>query len=307
MIHSDGVVPPPDRRAPSPQQVAPKLEPQAEVTRTPDPAAGPRSARQPRVNTATAAPDENNTPPPPATVITSAVVPQHVDLSSARFAVTSTPAAAGAAQLVDAADGPSRGASTLSGNTAGGSAQLGDSSAGRTAAAFAGGTVLATLTLPASTTFGADAAVSPAVQGEAPAGVLAVATDSLVMAARWAAQGLGGDTSIELGSAAVQGSLPGRAFDAMRFFMPAQVLGLAPGWATDASEEDQEAGNWGWKLTAVVSLAATLTGYWYCNKTADRRRQASPGAPPKARAPVQRARRVYPGSHPPGGRELLAH
>jgi hypothetical protein len=239
--------------------------------------------------------------------MTSPAVPQHGNLSSARVAA-STPAAAGAADLVDAADGTSRGASAASGRAAGVSGQSGDSSAVQTAAAFAGRTVLATLTLPASTTFGTDAAVSPGMQGEVPAGVLAVATDSLVIAARWAAQGLGADTSIELGSAAGGGSVQGRAFDAMRFFMPAHVLGLAPGWTTGASEEEQEGGDWGWKLTAVVSLAATLTGYWYCNKTAERRRQASPaGAPPRGRAPVQRARRVYPGAYPGGERELLAH
>jgi hypothetical protein len=226
-------------------------------------------------------------------------------LSSARVAATTTPVTTGAADLVDAADG-TRPASAVSGPAAGASEQR-ESAAGRTAAAF-GRTVLATLTLPASTAFGTDAAVSPQVSGEVPAGVVAVAMDSLAVAARWAAQGIGGDTSIELGAAAGDGSLQGRAFDAMRFFMPAQVLGLAPGWVIDASEEDQEGGNWGWKLTAVVSLAATLTGYWYCNNAAERRRQGSPpGAAPRGRVPVQRARRVYPGAHADGECELLAY
>jgi hypothetical protein len=313
-VHSDAPPYTPERGpAPSAEHsVAPRAEHTRDVTRRDDPESArdsdPGAEKQARVNTPAVDPSDKPANLPPAAPITNAVAPQHGDLSSARMVATTTSTTAGAAELVDAADGTSHGAHALSDPTASPGGPTGDSTGARSTVAFAGGTVLATLTLPASTTFGTDAAVSPAVQGELPPGVVAAAADSLAMAARWAAQGLRGDASIELGAAAVQGSIPGRALDAMRFFMPAQVLGLAPGWATDASDEEQEGGNWGWKLTAVVSLAATLTGYWYCNKTADRRRHATPaGAPPRGYSPVQRARRVYPGSHPPGERELLAH
>jgi hypothetical protein len=218
------------------------------------------------------------------------------DLTSLQAVRVATARDGSAADLVDAADGTPR-ASALSAAPSG-LEPRGPADA-RTAAPLSGGTMIATMTLPATTTFGMNAAVSPPVSGEVPAGVAALANDSLAVAARWAAEGLGLEAGIELGAADGEGSWQAGAMNAVRLFLPAQVLGLAPAWAPGATTEDQPDGKWGWKVTAVLSLAATLTGYWYCNRVTPRRRQA--GHPP-----VQPAWRLLPGAHPAEGGDTVA-
>jgi hypothetical protein len=179
----------------------------------------------------------------------------------------------------------------------------------RAVAAASGTTMLATLSLPAGTAFGSNAAISAPAVSDVSANVLAVATSSFVIAGRWTAGGVAVEPGLALGPAAVEGLPRARAFDAVRFFMPAQVLGLAPGWALDVGDEEPHGGGRGWKVTAAVSFVVTVAGYHYCNTAALRRqnqRQVNSGQGPARRGSVQRARRVVPGSHAPGERELLA-
>jgi hypothetical protein len=213
-----------------------------------------------------------------------------------------------AAALVDAAGATRRGGPALGLAAAAGGALI-EGEGMRAVAAASGTTMLATLSLPAGTAFGSNAAISPPAVSSAPANVLVVATSSFVIAGRWTAGGVAVEPGLALGPAAVGGLPRARAFDAVRFFMPAQVLGLAPGWASFAGDEDAEGGGRGWKVTAAVSFVATVVGYHYCNTAALRRqnqRQVHGGQGPARRGPVQRARRIVPGSHAPGERELVA-
>jgi hypothetical protein len=177
--------------------------------------------------------------------------------------------------LVDAAHGTSQSDGRVSG---GGSHLLAEG--GPNVAEYAGASIAPALALAGNDL--STSLVAPiGMTSEVPALAFATAAEALASAARSAVTLLGLEVPAEGASALADGEGigPEHALEAVRLFLPAQVLGLAPAWGRGAVGEQDEDG-WGWELTAAASLAVTVAGFWYCNRAATataRRRQGHAG------------------------------